>query len=56
MHNAIHGIDKYPDLSKRLQAELRYAANGCSSCARNKIIHKFQHLLSERIKKDSRIK
>jgi hypothetical protein len=53
---SIHGIDAYPDLAKRFQAELRMATPSCSSCASTKIVRKYKMLLDQRVKKNSRIR
>jgi hypothetical protein len=51
----ITGISNYPDLEKRLAAELTYAkpsGSGCSQCQRQRIINKFKSLVDLRRKKE----
>jgi bacterioferritin-associated ferredoxin len=51
----IAGISSYPDLEKRLAAELTYSkpsGSGCGQCQKQKIIRKFKSLLDLRRKKE----
>lgn len=55
LDHIIAGISKYPDLENRLRAELTYAKpsnGGCSQCAKNRVIRKFQVLVDTRRKKE----
>jgi hypothetical protein len=51
----IAGISNYPDLEKRLAAELAYAkpsGSGCGQCQKQRIINKFKSLVDLRRKKE----
>lgn len=51
----IAGISNYPDLEKRLAAELAYtkpSGTGCGQCHKQKIIRKFKSLVDLRRKKE----
>lgn len=51
----ISGISNYPDLEKRLAAELTYSkpsGSGCSQCQKQRIINKFKSLVELRRKKE----
>ena len=53
--NIIAGISNYPDLEKRLAAEMKYAkpsGSGCGECQKQKVIRKFKSLLDLRRKKE----
>lgn len=51
--NVIHGITKFPDLARRLLAELSAVPSGCSNCQKNKIIRKYNSLLQDRIRRSA---
>jgi hypothetical protein len=51
----IAGISQYPDLEKRLEAELSFSkpSNGaCNQCQKNRIVRKFQAIVETRRKKE----
>jgi hypothetical protein len=51
----IAGISSYPDLEKRLAAEIKYAkpsGSSCGECQRQRVIRKFKSLLDIRRKKE----
>jgi hypothetical protein len=51
----ISGISNYPDLEKRLAAELAYSkpsGSGCGQCQKQTIIRKFKSLVDLRRKKE----
>ncbi len=51
----ISGISNYPDLERRLAAELTYAkpsGSGCGQCQKQTVIRKFKSLLDLRRKKE----
>lgn len=55
----IPGLSSYPDLVRRLSAELTYSkaansAGGCGNCKRNQIYRKYQALMEQRRKKEPR--
>lgn len=45
----LDGLNKYPDLKSRAQAELSSAGNGC--CVRSNIIRKYQQEFNNREKR-----
>lgn len=54
-NHMISGISNYPDLEKRLAAELTYtkpSGSSCGKCQKQKIIRKFQALVDLRRKKE----
>jgi hypothetical protein len=44
--NTIPGIDKYPDLAKRYESEMR--GPGCVKCKQASIIRKYQGMVKDR--------
>lgn len=53
----IAGISRYPDLEKRLAAELTYSkpsGNSCGQCQKQSIIKKFKSLVDLRRKKETK--
>lgn len=52
----MRGIEKYPSLKAKLEAELRADRNrrGCGECSRAKILARFRHRLSALQKRDNR--
>jgi len=51
----VAGISRYPDLEKRLAAELVYAkptSSSCGQCQKQKVLRKFKSLVDLRRKKE----
>ena len=53
-NSILPGIERYPELEKKLKAKLAVArSRNCRKCDRNKIIARFRLLLEQRLKRDN---
>jgi bacterioferritin-associated ferredoxin len=53
--HVVAGISKYPDLEKRLAAELAYtkpSGSACGQCHKQRIVRKFKSMVDLRRKKE----
>lgn len=48
----VAGIDKYPDLSRRMKSELRSLGTSCTRCQTSGVVKKYQALVAVRAKRD----